>query len=334
MLAIACPGPAMCLRVAWLILALIVLGPAKAQDDRTLRVGLLKFGTVAWEIDTMRHHGLDRKHGIAVSPVEFASNEAAKVALQAGAVDMVVTDWPWVARQRGEGAAFSFVPYSNAVGTVMIPRHSNIRSLAELKGRRIGIAGGPLDKSWLLLRALGQKELGIDLSEVSEPVFGAPPLLNEELARGRIDAVLTYWHYAARLEADGARPLMAVADMIRHLGIDDDVPMLGYAFREDWARREGAALQGFVAASREAKVLLAGSREEWTRLAPQIGSNDPAVLDALQASFRAGIPGRWAGAERKAASDLYAILVGIGGDKLVGRARAFDENTFWPSVSY
>jgi NitT/TauT family transport system substrate-binding protein len=334
MQAIACPGPAMCLRVAWLILALIVWGPAKAQDDRTIRVGLLRFGTVAWEIDTMRHHQLDRKHGIAVTPVEFASNEAAKVALQAGAVDMIVTDWPWVARQRGEGAAFSFVPYSKAVGALMIPRQSNIRHLADLKGRRIGVAGGPLDKSWLLLRALAQKELGIDLSDVCEPVFGAPPLLNEELASGRIDAVLTYWHYAARLEAGSARPLMTVADMIRRLGIDDDVPILGYAFREEWASREGPALQGFVAASRDAKVLLATSREEWTRLALQIGSDDPATLDALQAGFHEGIPERWTGTERKAASDLYAILVGIGGEKLVGRAKLLDEKTFWSPISY
>jgi NitT/TauT family transport system substrate-binding protein len=112
----------MLLRITWFILAVIALGPATAQEDQAIRIGLLRFGTVAWEIDTIRHHGLDRRHGIAVIPTEFASNEAAKVALQTGAVDMIVTDWPWVARQRGEGAAFSFMPYSKAVGTLMIPR--------------------------------------------------------------------------------------------------------------------------------------------------------------------------------------------------------------------
>ncbi|KLK93641.1 ABC transporter substrate-binding protein [Microvirga vignae] len=324
----------MLLRVTWFILALTVLGPAKAQDDRAIRVGLLRFGTVAWEIDTVRHHGFDRRHGIAVTPVEFASNEAAKVALQTGAVDMIVTDWPWVARQRGEGTAFSFVPYSKAVGTLMLPQNSAIQTLADLKGRRIGVAGGPLDKSWLLLRTYAQRELGADLAEVAEPVFGAPPLLNEELARGRIDAVLTYWHYAARLEASGASVFLTVADMILRLGLDGDVPMLGYAFRDEWAEREGAVLEGFVAASRQAKALLAASKEEWIRLAPQIGSDDPAVLRALQAGFRAGIPDRWSEDERQAASDLYAILVRIGGDKLVGRAKILDAKTFWPSVSY
>jgi NitT/TauT family transport system substrate-binding protein len=324
----------MLFRIAWLLLALVVAEPALARDGGAIRIGMLRFGTVAWEIDTARRERIDHKHGITLVPVEFASNEAAKLALQVGAVDMIVTDWPWVARQRSEGAAFSFIPYSRAVGTMMIPRGSTIGSLADLKDRRIGVAGGPFDKSWLLLRAYVQKELGIDLALVAEPVFGAPPLLNEELARGRIDAVLTYWHYAARLEAEGARPFLTVADTIRHLGIDGDVPMLGYAFREDWAQQENAALQGFVAASREAKMLLAGSREEWISLAPQIGTDDPAVLTTLQAGFRAGIPEHWGEVERKACADLYAILAGLGGEKLVGKAKMLDPKTFWPSVSY
>ena len=320
----------MLLRIAWFILALTAFVPAKAQEARFLRVGLLRFGTVAWEIDTIRHHGLDRRRSIAVVPFEFASNEAAKLALQAGAVDMIVADWPWVARQRSEGGALSFIPYSKAVGSLMIPKGSGISRLGDLRGRRIGVAGGPLDKSWLLLRAHAQKELGVDLAEEAEPVFGAPPLLNEELARGRIDAVLTYWHYAARLEADGAKPLLTVADMIRGLGIDRDVPMLGYAFREEWAQNKGGLLQDFIAASRDAKALLAASKEEWARLAPQIGTDDPATLTAMQLGFRAGIPERWSEAERRAAMDLYAILVGVGGERLVGRARFVDPNTFWP----
>ena len=66
-------------RVAWFIFALIVSEPACAQEGPTLRVGLLRFGTVAWEIDTIRYHGLDLTRGITVAPMEFASNEAAKV---------------------------------------------------------------------------------------------------------------------------------------------------------------------------------------------------------------------------------------------------------------
>jgi NitT/TauT family transport system substrate-binding protein len=122
--------------------------------------------------------------------------------------------------------------------------------------------------------------------------------------------------------------------MIHYLGIDSDVPMLGYAFRDDWAQRGETVLKRFVAASREAKMILADSGEAWIRLAPQIGTDDQAVLASLQAGFRAGIPEHWGEAERKACADLYAILASIGGETLVGKAKVLDPNTFWPSVSY
>ena len=41
--------------------------------------------------------------------------------------------------------------------------------------------------------------------------------------------------------------------------VEADVPMLGYAFQDEWARHKGSVLEGFTAASREAKALLAES---------------------------------------------------------------------------
>ncbi len=91
-----------------------------------------------------------------IEKVELANPEAGKIALQAGAVDMIVTDWIWVSRMRSEGKDFTFYPYSTASGSLMVPEKSAIRSLADLKGKRLGIAGGELDKNWLLLQALAK----------------------------------------------------------------------------------------------------------------------------------------------------------------------------------
>src|SRR3546814_2443642 len=68
----------------------------------TIRVGVLKFGTVNWEISTIQRHGLDERHGFALDVLELASNQATTVALQAGEVDVIVSDWLWVSRQRAE----------------------------------------------------------------------------------------------------------------------------------------------------------------------------------------------------------------------------------------
>ena len=44
--------------------------------------------------------------------------------LQGGAVDLIVTDWFWVSRQRSEGRLFSFVPHSMAAGGLIAPKDS------------------------------------------------------------------------------------------------------------------------------------------------------------------------------------------------------------------
>ena len=106
---------------------------------------------------------LDAAAHIAIEPVELAAAQAAQVALQAGQVDMIVVDWLWVARQRGAGADWTLVPFSNAVGALIAPANSPVRDVPDLAGRTLGIAGSPLDKSWLILRAYATQRYGIDL---------------------------------------------------------------------------------------------------------------------------------------------------------------------------
>ncbi|MFQ5783310.1 MAG: ABC transporter substrate-binding protein [Alphaproteobacteria bacterium] len=314
-----------------IVVAFVALTAGEARAA-PLRLGLLKFGTVSWEVDVVRHHGLARAEGVEIEIVELASTQATKVALQGGAVDVIVSDWLWVSRQRARGADYSFVPYSTALGALVTPSASPLRGLADLAGRRLGVAGGPLDKSWLILRALARKRTGRDLD--TEPVFGAPPLLNEQLKAGRIDAVLTFWPYAARLEAAGMRRLIAVADAVRALGIGAAVPLVGYVFSEALAATRGDELAGFLRAARKARALLANSDAEWDRLAPLMRAPDAATRRALRDGFRAGIPRRWGADERAAARRLYAILAGIGGARLVGEARELSPGTFWPGAVY
>src|SRR4051794_2133337 len=103
--------------------------PVRSASPRPVRIGVLRFGTVSWELDVIRHHALDAAAHIAVQPMELASAQAAQVALQSGQVDMIVVDWLWVARQRGAGADWTFVPFSNAVGALIAPAGSPVREV-------------------------------------------------------------------------------------------------------------------------------------------------------------------------------------------------------------
>jgi NitT/TauT family transport system substrate-binding protein len=305
--------------------------PARASETVAgVRIGVLRYGTVAWAVDVMRHHALDAAAQVQIVPVEFAAAQAAQVALQAGHVDMVVLDWLWVARQRGAGADWTFVPFSNAVGALITPPDSAVHELPDLAGRTLGIAGSPLDKSWLILRAYAQKRYRIDLDAATNRSFGPPPLLAEEMKAGRLDAVLTYWPFAAKAEASGARSLLAVDDAVTALGIAAGVPYIGYVFSQAWAMQNQALVDGFVAASRKALTILAISDEEWQRLKPLTGAADDAELMHLRDWFRRGIPRQWDTPERDAASRLFDLLADTGGPDLVGPIRAIPAGTFWP----
>src|SRR5882724_8830755 len=80
----------------------VVLGNGPAAAG-TIRLGVLKFGTVNWELDVIKANGFDKAEGLDLEIVDLANTGATTVALQAGAVDVIVTDWLWVTRQRAAG---------------------------------------------------------------------------------------------------------------------------------------------------------------------------------------------------------------------------------------
>lgn len=312
-------------------LALLLCSAAEAG---TVRIGVLKFGTVSWELDVIKQRGLDKQAGIDLSIVELANNQATAVALQAGEVDVIVTDWLWVSRQRADGADFTFAPYSTSVGALMVPADSAIKSLTDLTGKRVGIAGGPVDKSWLVIRAIAAQRDGLDLDAGVEKIFAAPPLLNEQVQLGEIDAVINNWNFVAQLEAKGFRKILGAEEAARELGIITAVPLLGYVFSENWAAEHKADILGLIEASRQAKRILGESDEEWRRLRPMMKASDDATFTALRDGFRAGIPQAWGDAERADAAALFAIMAKLGGKELVGRSATLQPGTFWADLSY
>jgi NitT/TauT family transport system substrate-binding protein len=234
---------------------------------------------------------------------------------------------------RDEGTPYAFFPYSMTVGSLYVRPGSGIDTLEKLRGKKLGIAGGPVDKSWLLLRAYAQAKFGLNLKEALEPTFAAPPLLNELMLRGDIDAVLNYWHYGVRLEAAGMQPLIKVPDLISGLGINGAVPLLGWVFNEQWAEKNPAALMNFLQASYAAKRLLATSDSEWERIMPLTNVADTASLHAMRDAYRAGIPQRFSSEDREAAAAVFAILAKEGGEELAGRSTALNKGTFWTRTS-
>jgi NitT/TauT family transport system substrate-binding protein len=312
--------------LAALILSMPVLAGAASA---TIKIGVLAFGTVNWELEAIRNEGLDKKHGLELDVRLLANPDAGKIGLQGNSLDIIATDWIWVSHQYQQGADFRFIPFSTQAGAIMASPTSAIRSLADLRGKRLGVAGGGLDKNWLMLKTYALRNIGLDLEHDTHAVFAAPPLLNQQLQDGKLDALLTFWHFAARLEAQGYRRILDGRDIIRGLDIDVAVPNLGYVFRNRWAIQHAKTLDAFIAASSEARDLLCNSDQAWNRIAPLTQESDENTLKILRRDYCAGIVKQWGAPEKTAIARIYQLVRETGGETLTGSARDLPAEIFW-----
>lgn len=320
-----------CVRRGWLVSACFAAlfacaGAARAADR--LRIAAQKTGTLAWELDVIRARGLAAEAGLDLAVTELAAPEAGKIALESGSADVILADLMWVSRERSLGGRLLFAPYSSTLGAVMAPGQSPIRGIEDLKGRSLGVAGGPLDKSWLMLRALARRA-GLDLPKQARIAYGAPKLLAVKAEQGELESVLNYWNFCADLETLGFRRAIDMRDVERALGASGPVAMVGYAFSEDFARASGSALSRFLGVSARARYILVNTPGEWSRLAPRIGVASPDGLAIYRSRYAEGATPRPLDEEERDARALYGVIAGIGGAELVGPALELDPGTYW-----
>jgi NitT/TauT family transport system substrate-binding protein len=210
----------------------------------------------------------------------------------------------------------------------MVQGNSPIHTIMGLKGKRLGIAGGELDKNWLLLQALARQEQ-LDLNASVEKVFGAPPLINEQLKQGRVDAALNYWHFGAKLEAQGYRQVIDGKGILKGLGIQENVPALGFVFKQSWAEGHKIELNQFLRASKKAKQSLCTSEFDWNKIVPLVQTDDAATQAKLRQRYCDGNVIQWGVPEQHAAERIYALLRKVSNNQLTGKSEHLQPGTFW-----
>ena len=313
--------------MALIVGAMFAASNAVAADR--LRIAVQKTGTLAWELEILRAHDLDRQADLAIETTELASTEAGKIALKGGAADMILSDWLWVTRERSLGDDLVFYPYSSALGAVMVPANSPIAGVADLKGRKLGVAGGPLDKSWLLLQALGaaighrSRERGADRLRRA-----AAPDAKGAAGRDRCDADVLEFLCRARGQGHAARH--------RHEGRRQT--RSARPGRSPWSATSSMAAGRRAIAHRSIAFSPPCTRlKTFSRTRPAngsgsrraSGSSDAGALEIYRRRFVEGIPHRSRADEEADARALYRVMAEVGGADLVGPARELDPGTFY-----
>ncbi len=292
---------------------------ATASDLPTVKVGVLSYGTINWEIDTIKHHRLDEKYGVNVEAVKLTTKNAAAIALQGGAVDVILTDLFWVIKQGGK---FKMHPTHKLSGGVYAKsKNATINDIDIL-----GVAGGPNDKNLLILKAYLAKQGGQLSPELK---YAAPPLLNEMMLRAQLGGLINFWHYNARLDAAGFKQVLSTQDMLREIGMAPQVPLLGWVVHSNFASRSPELLDSFFSASDDAKTLLLDANgQDWLRLRPKMKAKSEQEYLALIQHYPKTILNNDASASEAAARQLFDVVKSLEGQTLFRENQAFPTDIF------
>ncbi len=311
------------------LISILLLSIISLQAQENLRIGVLAFGTVNWELDVLKHHNLDKKYGFDLDVVELASKNAQLVSLQSKDVNMIVNDWIWVNAQKTKGKNFSFYPYSKATGTLLVNENSNINTLLDLKGKHLGIAGGVYDKTWLLFRAYSKSKYDIDLKDIVNPLFASAPILYKKMQDDSLQAAINFWHFNAKLESKNIKALIEISEILKELDIQKDVSFVGWTFDTKFANENKDLINAFLKASKESKEILKNSDEEWNRIKEQMSVKNDKEFEALKNGYKKGIIEEF---DENSIGDLqkvFKILLKEGGEKFVEDSTSLDNSIFW-----
>jgi sulfonate transport system substrate-binding protein len=185
----------------------VAAAPAQAQQQQTIRIGFQKYGTLI----LLKGKGdLEKKLaplGYKVVWTEFPSGPPLLEALNVGAIDFGHAGEAPPIFGQAAGAPFVYVahePPAPQGEAILVPKASAIKTLADLKGKKVALNKGS-NVHYLLVRAL--EKAGVKYSEI-EPVFLAPADARAAFERGAVDAWVIWDPFQAAAEvATGARTL-------------------------------------------------------------------------------------------------------------------------------
>ena len=188
--------------------SLLLSGHAFAQSAKqTLRIGYQKYGTLT----LLKARGdLEKRlapQGIDVKWTEFPAGPVLLEALNVGSIDFgTVGEAPPIFAQAA-GADLQYVanqPPAPAAEAIIVPKGSPLKSVAELKGKRVALNKGS-NVHYLLVRALEQA--GVKYTEI-QPVFLPPADARAAFEKGAVDAWVIWDPFLAAAEQQlGARVL-------------------------------------------------------------------------------------------------------------------------------
>jgi len=265
-----------------LIAAASLHASAQTTLPGTLRIGFQKSASL---LTFQKSNGsLEKKLGalgVSVKWVEFPAGPQLLEGLNVGAVDVgFVGEAPPIFAQAA-GAKFVYIGFDPAAPeaeAIVVPKDSPIKSVAELKGRKVALNKGS-NVHYLLVKALEKQ--GLKLSDV-QAVYLPPADARAAFERGAVDAWVIWDPFLAAVEKQsGARLLQDGKGLVNNYAY--------YLAERGYAEKQPKVIQAlFDDTQAQAAALKANVKAAAAVIAPLQGLS-PDVVELSLTRYQFGV---------------------------------------------
>ncbi len=313
------------LRIAVLACVVGLAGCNATEDDdddeatsgRAFRLGVIP-GAQDFIVYVMESRGLLAKHDLAPEKVQMLSPVNLHLMIAEQEVDVGFGGFTTmaIARARGKNVIAVHGIFS-PVNLVFVLDDSPLQTLSDLKGKKLGIFGGPGSTTFTFLGVIAKRWFDLDLVESVELVSAPGPALVSLLDRGEIDAALLGTTESLKFGAKGTyRVLVDLSGEYRkhHTRAPAHVAV---TTNEDFAATHRDVVTDFLRAYREAVAYVKANPDIWAEYGERIEMVDEAEVEILREKMTANLVGEWDAAQIETQQEYLELAFDVLGDSVV-----------------
>jgi NitT/TauT family transport system substrate-binding protein len=306
-----------------LLAALVLLGcspapPPAADAARSFKLGYLS-GAQDFVIFVMDSEGLLARHRLQPEKVKFLNPPAVHLLIAERQVDIGFGGFTTMANARAQGKDVIIVRgIFSPVNVVFVPHNSPLKTVADLKGKKLGSFGGLGSTTLAFLAVIAGKWYGLDLYRDVEQITAPGPALDKLLEQGEIDAALMGTIESIQLAAQKKyRVLVDLSEEYQKR--QGRAPAhVTVSTSEQFAREHPEIIRDFLRAYEDALAYSRQNADVWARYGKTIGMESEAEIALFREKMSANLIEHWDAAQLQTQQEYLEFVLSVLGPREFG----------------
>ncbi|MEU5552827.1 MULTISPECIES: ABC transporter substrate-binding protein [unclassified Micromonospora] len=254
--------------------------------------------------------GAFEEAGLDIRYEEYAESAAVYTAYRAGQVDGGLGGIPSTANLVATGVDRKVVfALQRTTNGILVRADSGIQSIADLKGRKLGLFGSAIGSSTNQFFALCREKHGFNPTTDCQVQYGAPNLMAELLGQGDVDMALVIDPAGAPELASGKYRSLGDLGVLLEEATGLKAFTAGWDFASEFIEKNREAVQAFVDVNLRYQTRFNNDQSLWDAALRELYNiDDQAVLDVIWNSQRGRLVEQWGDAEKQQAAQLLTFL--------------------------